>query len=201
MLKEFFASQLKKPRGPFGILASKLMIRNNQKNYETMLKNLDLQPHDKVFEIGYGPGAGIKMVAESCPTCTVDGIDFSALMYKTASKYNKEYIDNRRVSLSHGDFLQVPLSQNKYDKVFCLNVIYFWNELSTPFKRVFSLLDDRGSFHIYMAGKSFLTKRKFPDSVFNKYSIDEVTDMMKSVGFKSVLHIKNNGHFVIGKVQ
>jgi cyclopropane fatty-acyl-phospholipid synthase-like methyltransferase len=201
MLKELFASQLRKPRGPFGILASKLMVRNNQKNYETMLKNLNLQPYDKVFEIGYGPGAGIKMIAESCSTCTIDGLDFSQLMHKRASKYNKGYIEDGRVSLSRGDFLKEPLNQNKYDKVFCLNVIYFWNELSTPFKRVFSLLKENGSFHIYMAGKSFLEEKKFPDAIFNRYSIDEVRDMLKSVGFGTVEHIKDNGHFVIARVQ
>jgi cyclopropane fatty-acyl-phospholipid synthase-like methyltransferase len=200
MLKEFFASQLKRPSGPLGILASKLMLKKNQKNYDTMVKNLNVQPQDKILEIGYGPGAGIKMIAESCPTCTIDGIDFSDLMHKRATKCNKKYVEEGRVSLSYGDFLQVHLPHDKYDKVFCLNVIYFWNELSIPFGRVFSSLKENGSFHIYMAGKSFLTERKFPDSVFNKYSIGEVTDMMKKVGFRTVEHIKDNGHFVTGKV-
>src|SRR5215218_4924397 len=124
MLREFIASQFKKPTGLLGIFSSNLMVKNNQKNYDRLIRDLDLQPQDKVLEIGYGPGIGIQMIAERCSTCTIHGIDFSKLMYKKACKYNKQYIDAGRVQLQHGDFLKVPVGHNNYDKIFCLNVVY-----------------------------------------------------------------------------
>ncbi|MGZ3846846.1 MAG: class I SAM-dependent methyltransferase [Flavisolibacter sp.] len=196
MLREFIASQFRKPSGPFGIFTSNLMIKGNRKNYETMIDDLNPQPQEKLLEIGYGPGLGIRMIAETCSGCTIDGIDFSQLMYKRAGKYNRRYIDEGRVLLSYGDFLQAPLTDNSYDKIFCLNVIYFWDELNTPFKRVHSLLKQNGSFHIYMADKKFLEEKKAPDSVFNKYSVEETMDMLTAVGFNKVHRFKNNGHFV-----
>ena len=199
MLKEFIASQFKKPSGPFGIFTSNLMIKGNRKNYETMLVSLNPQSQDKLLEIGYGPGIGIKMIAETCSGCTVDGIDFSQLMYKRAGKYNKRFIVEGRVSLRYGDFLRAPLTENHYDKIFCLNVIYFWEELNPPFNRVYSLLKENGSFHIYMADKKFLEEKKTPDSVFNKYSIEEVMDALKSEGFNQLDHTKDNGHFITAK--
>jgi ubiquinone/menaquinone biosynthesis C-methylase UbiE len=92
------------------------------------------------LEIGYGPGIGIQMVAKICPTCTIHGIDFSKLMYKRAVNFNKQYIDNGRVQLQYGDFLKTSVLDNNYDQVFCLNVVYFWDELNSPFKKVSSLL-------------------------------------------------------------
>src|SRR5215210_2993527 len=188
MLQKFIASQFKKPTGLFGIFTSNMMVKNNQKNYDKIIKDLDLQPNDKLLEIGYGPGIGIQMIAERCPDCTIHGIDFSKLMYKRASKYNKPFIDNGRVQLQYGDFLKSSVLNNNYDKVFCLNVVYFWDELNNPFEKVLSLLKKGGAFHIYMADKNTLIEKKAPDSVFNKYSIEQVKEALKAAGFENVEH-------------
>jgi len=197
MLKNFFASQFKKPRGLFGIFTSNMMIKGNQKNYDRLIIDLNVQPYNKILEIGFGPGIGIRTIIEACPTCTVHGIDFSKLMYKKASKYNEQFIKAERVKLYCADFLKDPVLDNDYDKIFCLNVVYFWNELKTPFEKVWSLLKKTGSFHIYMADKKFLIDKKAPDSIFNKYSIEQVVEALQSAGFENVdyytekgLHIK-----------
>jgi cyclopropane fatty-acyl-phospholipid synthase-like methyltransferase len=199
MLREIIAYQFKKPTGFLGIFTANLMAKNNQKNYDRLIMDLDLQPQDKLLEIGYGPGIGIRLIAEKCSTCTIHGIDFSKLMYKRASKYNKQYIDAGRVQLQHGDFLHVPVAQNEYDKIFCLNVVYFWNELRAPFEKVHSLLKQSGSLHIYMADKQVLLEKKAPDSVFNKYSIEQVEEALKAAGFTSVEHAIEKGYYIKAK--
>jgi ubiquinone/menaquinone biosynthesis C-methylase UbiE len=199
MLQAFFASQFKKPEGLFGVFTSNLMVKGNQKNYARLIKDLDLQPHSKLLEIGYGPGIGIRMIAEICSTCTIHGIDFSKLMYRRASKYNKRYIDAGRVLLQHGDFLKVPVANNDYDSIFCLNVVYFWNDLRAPFEKVLSLLKKGGAFHIFMADRAFLLEKKAPDSVFNKHSIEQVVETLKAAGFTKVEHYGEKGHYIKAK--
>lgn len=199
MLRKFIASQFKKPSGLFGIFTSNLMVKNNQKNYHRMIKDLSLQPQDKVLEIGYGPGIGIRMISEQCPTCTIYGIDFSKLMYKRATKYNKQYIDEGRVQLQFGNFLKTPVAYSDFDKAFCLNVVYFWNELKEPFEKVQYLLKEGGSFHLYMADRATLLEKKAPDSVFNKYSIEQVMEALKAAGFSAVEHYIERGHYIKAK--
>ena len=199
MLLEFIPAQFKRPSGLFGIFTSNQMIKYNQKNYETLVKDLALRPHDKLLEIGYGPGIGIRMIAESCSTCKVHGIDFSRLMYKRAGRYNKQFIDNGKVQLQYGNFLKSNIEEKNFNKIFCLNVVYFWSDLIAPFEKIFSLLKEGGSFHIYMADKSFLQQKKLPDTVFNKHSIEHVVDTLKSAGFKTVEHYKDNGHQIKAK--
>ena len=77
MIQKFIASQFKKPTGLFGIFTSNMMVKNNQKNYDNMIKDLDLQPHDKLLEIGYGPGIGIRMIAETMSLL----VQFTALIF------------------------------------------------------------------------------------------------------------------------
>ena len=199
MIQKFIASQFKKPTGLFGIFTSNIMVKNNQKNYNKIIKDLDLHANDKLLEIGYGPGIGIQMIAELCSDCTIHGIDFSKLMYKRASKYNKPFIDNGRVKLQYGDFLKSSVLGNNYDKVFCLNVVYFWDELNRPFEKVLSLLKKGGAFHIYMADKNTLIEKKAPDGVFNKYSIEQVQEALKATGFENVEHYVEKGLYIKAK--
>ena len=196
MIPKFIAFQFKKPSGLFGIFSSNLMVKRNQKNYDRLIKDLNLQSQDKILEIGYGPGVGIRMIAELNSSCTIHGIDFSKLMYKIATKNNKEYIDAGRMKLHYGDFLKTSALDNNYDKVFCLNVIYFWDELKSPFEKVLSLLRKGGTFHIYMADQNTLVKMKAPDSVFNKYSIGEVVEVLEAAGFESILHYSEKGLYI-----
>ena len=199
MFRNFIASQFKKPTGLFGIFTSNVMVKSNNSKYDKLIKDLDIQPGDKLLEIGYGPGIGINMIAETCSTCTIHGIDFSPLMYKRASKYNKSFIDKGNMLLQYGDFLSTTIVSNDYDKIFCLNVVYFWDELKEPFEKVLSLLKKGGAFHIYMADRSTLMEKKAPDSVFNKYSIEQIVEALKLVGFAEIEHYCEKGLYIKAK--
>ena len=80
-----------------------------------------------------------------------------------------------------------------------MNVVYFWDELNTPFEKVLSLLKKDGAFHIYMADKDTLIKKKAPDSVFNKYSIEQVKETLKATGFENVEHYVEKGLYIKAK--
>jgi ubiquinone/menaquinone biosynthesis C-methylase UbiE len=196
MLRQLIAMQFKKPAGLFGIFTSNLMIKGNKNNYDVLITEMNIQPHDKILEIGYGPGIGINMIAEKYNSCIIHGIDFSKLMYKRASKLNKKYIDSDKVKLLMGDFITTKIDSNNYDKVFCLNVVYFWNELQTPFERIRSILKKDGMFYFYMAHKDFLIKKKSPDEVFNKYSIEQITEALNLAGFSQVTNFFNKGYYI-----
>jgi SAM-dependent methyltransferase len=196
MFKELIAKQFKKPTGLFGIFTSNLMVKGNRGNYENLLKDLDVQPHDKILEIGYGPGIGVNLIAEKCNSCVIHGIDFSKLMYKRASVLNNKHIHNNKVRLLLGDFLTLDIDPKDYDKVFCLNVVYFWDDLLQPFEKIRSLLKSGGIFCFYMAHKDFLIKKKSPDKIFNKYSIEQVTEALTKTGFSRIEHYYNKGYYV-----
>ena len=193
MLRKFIAWQFKKPTGLFGIFSSNIMIKGNMTRYDQMIKNLDVQSNHKLLEIGYGPGIGINMIAKKFPSSIIHGIDFSPLMYNRASRYNRLYIGDK-VRLQFGDFLKIHIDNNSYDKVFCLNVIYFWDNLMEPFEKIISILKYGGTFHIYMATKEML--KRATDGVFNKYSIEQVVEALRLAGFAEVEHYFDKGYYI-----
>jgi cyclopropane fatty-acyl-phospholipid synthase-like methyltransferase len=194
---EKIANQFKKPSGFLGKIVASLMIKGNRHAYNTLMNDLKILPTDKLLEIGYGPGLGINLIAESIDSCNIYGIDFSELMYKRATKRNKLFIAKNRVRLLFGDFIETNINTTDFDKIFCLNVVYFWDDLMVPFTKIRSLLKTDGIFHFYMAKKEDLDQLKFTsDDVFNKYSIDQVTDALKLSGFSTIDSHFNKGYFV-----
>ena len=196
MIKKLFASQFKKPGGLFGNFYSNLMEKGNRQNYVVLINDLNIQPNDKILEIGYGPGIGIRLILEKCNSCLIHGIDFSKLMYRKASELNRKSILDKKVEFFSGNFLSFLIESNYYDKVFCLNVIYFWDNLYVPFHKIKSVLNNDGIFCFYMAHKDYLIKKRFPDSIFNKYSIEEVISALYEVGFSKVEYKFDKGYYV-----
>jgi len=190
-------NQFKKPTGLLGKIISILMIKGNGPDYDIMIPELDIKKNDRILEIGYGHGLGVNRISSSYD-CFVSGIDFSELMFKEATKRNEEHIKQKKVELNFGNFLEVEIKPAQYDKVFCVHVIYFWNNLSEPFSKIRTGLKEGGVFCIFMANIDFINKKKFTkDGIFNKYSIDQVVTELKRAGFEDITYNTNNKGYII----
>lgn len=189
-------NQFRKPKGLLGRIISFTMKSDTILATQKLLEGLKIKDNDNIFEIGYGPGLCIERIM-SKHYCYVSGIDFSALMHKEAVKRNKRHIDLKRCQLYLGDFLSINLPRSKYDKIFCLNVIYFWKDLEKPFSKIRSGLKEDGTFHFYMMHSEVLNAMKFTkDDIFQKYSIEEVVDTLELVGFSKVTCKYENGYYI-----
>lgn len=194
------ALQLKKPEGFLGVIITNLMMKKNRPEYEIMINDLKIQPENKLLEIGYGPGVGINLISKMFDLCHIYGIDFSELMFKRASKLNKQFIENKKVRLQFGDFNTVEISTSDFDKIFCLNVVYFWDDLQKPFEKVLSLLKEGGMFCFYMAKNDDLARLNFTkNEIFNKYSIEQITHALQIAGFKDISFYFKRGYYIQAK--
>ncbi|MDD4031706.1 MAG: class I SAM-dependent methyltransferase [Bacteroidales bacterium] len=192
----YIAKQFRKPTGFCGKIISKMMTKGNVPAYDIVIPELHIKPKDRILEIGYGLGIGIDRISSDYD-CFVSGIDFSEIMFRGASKRNKDHIRNKKAELCYGDFLTFNMVECQYDIVFCLNVIYFWDSLDEPFSKIKALLKEGGTFCIYMLPREDLAKAKFTtDEVFNKYTIDQVSDQLKLSGFKDISYQLNRGYII-----
>lgn len=192
--------QFKRPSGFWGNIVASLMAKGNSNAYKILINDLQIQPGNKILEIGYGPGAGINAIAKQYASCEIHGIDFSELMYKKATKRNKTFAATGRVNLMFGDFIDAQIPANNFDKIFCLNVVYFWDNLQQPFEKINSLLGSNGAFYFFMASKTDLNRFKFTKNhIFNKYEVEQVVEALKLAGFGEVAYYYKNGYFVKAK--
>jgi SAM-dependent methyltransferase len=193
-------SQFKKPTGLLGTLISDMMIIGNRSAYKNLINDLPASAYLKILEIGYGPGIGIDLISKKFEGWDIYGIDFSELMFRRAAKRNRLLIKNNRVHLFLGDFIDAEIITSGFNVIYCINVVYFWNDLQRPFERVRSLLNDDGMFCFYMASKEELDKIKFTKKdIFNKYSIEQITNALKTAGFGKVEYYFKHGFYIKAK--
>jgi ubiquinone/menaquinone biosynthesis C-methylase UbiE len=195
---KILGEQSRKPSGFFGKLVSKMMEKRNIEYYDKVIIELNIKSGERIYEIGYGPGFGISLIAKNTTDCFISGIDFSELMYNTATIKNKKFIDDGTVILKYGDLLTSDTGNEKYDKIFCINVIYFWSDLKVAFNKIYAMLNNGGIYCIFMTHEKELEKLKFTKD-FCKYSIEKVESELKNAGFESVEYKMDNGYYIKAK--
>lgn len=130
-----FAPHFRKPRGLLGLLAARYMLKRNGFVYESIEAFADFRDGQSVLEIGYGPGYGLGYLL-SRHGISLDGIDFSPLMFRKASRANRAFIEAGRLRLRCGDILADGSELGIYDRVVFANVLYFWDDLDAAFSAI-----------------------------------------------------------------
>jgi SAM-dependent methyltransferase len=136
---------------------------------------------------------GIEMLLKTKVNIKIFGTDFSELMYKQAISRNQKYVDNGIVNLEFGDFLLKDYAE-QFDKVFCINVVYFMKDLNSAFSKIYKMVNTGGRFCIFMYDEKFIEQLNFNN--FYKYSIDTVEQKLLEAGFKSVDYKFEGGYFI-----
>lgn len=142
-LKGFF-EQFRQPRGFWGRVAGKIMSMTTGERNEWTLAHLDIQPGDRVLEIGYGPGVGIEQAALLVPEGKVVGIDPSETMLRQAEKRNRQAIFEGKVRLLSGKIEEWPGFETPFDKIFSVNSAPFWSDRPLVLKKLIQWLRPGG---------------------------------------------------------
>lgn len=194
--QRLIGKQFRRPSGLCGMIVSKIMKKGNLCEYEKLLPKLEIKDDDRILEIGFGHGLGLNMIC-SGHDCFVKGIDFSRLMLNESASRNKKHIKNNKLILDYGDYLQHEYPPESFDKIYFINVIYFWSDLEKPFKKIFYELKHPGRVCLFMARHDHLNDYKFTkEDIFNKYSIEYVCEELTKAGFKNITYTTDNGYYI-----
>src|SRR5690348_13800409 len=87
------------PKGVIGRFAGELMVRQHAEETAWTVSIANIQPADRVLEIGFGAGRAIELLAEKTTGGSVAGIDLSPTMVKRARKRNAQAVRAGRVTL------------------------------------------------------------------------------------------------------
>ena len=178
------AKQARRPNGIFGKLFGFSMGRINRGANAWTLAKLDLSDSDDVLEIGYGPGQAIELLCEQVTQGSITGIDFSETMLKQASARNRAPIDAGRVKLTVGDASKLPYPDASFDKIFCVNVIYFWQNPEVQLREILRVMRPGGALAIYMGDSEEMSGVKITQTgIFYLYPANVLTKILIDVGF------------------
>ena len=132
------------PRGIWGAVIGYSMAWTHRVRNRWTLSLLDLQVADRVLEIGCGPGAAIRDVANRVTGGFVAGIDASEVMVRQAVRRNRRAIQQRRVEVRLASMSAIPYPDDNFDKVFGTNSIQFSRAVSSDLREVGRVLRPGG---------------------------------------------------------
>jgi ubiquinone/menaquinone biosynthesis C-methylase UbiE len=89
---------------------------------------LDVQPTDRLLEIGFGPGLAIAELSRRVGASGhVYGIDHSDVMLRQATRCNAAAIEAGQVTLTRGTVEQLPPAlDGPFDAILAVNSLGFW---------------------------------------------------------------------------
>ena len=109
---------------------------------------LDVQPHDRVLEIGFGPGIAIQEFARRATNGLVVGVDHSEVMVQQARKRNAAAVRAGRVDLRLGSAEALPRFDAPFDKILAVNSLLFWDDPVVRLKELHNRLRPGGQIAI-----------------------------------------------------
>lgn len=125
-IKAICAHVFSRPSGILGRLGGMVMARSNRRMAMQAVKLLDVQPGDRVLEVGFGPGVGIQLVANSTSAQQVTGIDPSGEMVEQAATRNAMHVEAGRVELGRGSVERLPFASAAFDKALAIRSMQLW---------------------------------------------------------------------------
>lgn len=182
-IRDRIVGQFKKPSGPFGHVVGWIMAArsSNRERGRWTVELLQIDPGDRVLELGCGPGVALEYVARRLRSGTVVGIDHSPVMAKQAMRRNREAIASRRMLVRVGPIEDVRALGAPFTKMFSVNVIQFMPDKAAFFRLLYPALAPGG-----IVATTYQPRNKNPTRADAIAMADRISDALKSAGFAKV---------------
>lgn len=125
------------------------MTANASDRHVWAVETLDVQPTDRLLEIGCGHGVTVSLVCERLIDGTILAIDRSRAMVDAAVRRNDEHVASGKAAFETVALEEADLSGREFDKVFAFHVGLFWKEPATALDLVKPLLAARGALYLF----------------------------------------------------
>jgi ubiquinone/menaquinone biosynthesis C-methylase UbiE len=158
------------------------MARTNQNCAAWVIGLLDIQPNNRVLEVGFGPGVGIQFLARSASAGYVAGVDYSEEMIKQTTRRNVRAIESGRVDLRHGSVESLPFEDNIFDKALAINSMQVWPDAVAGLQEMRRVLKTGGRIALGFTPYSGQSKSELPD-MLNAAAFKDAHIMEAELGF------------------
>lgn len=182
-VKHHIVSQFSHPQGYLGQLAGVIMANrsSNVGRNSWTLDLLELEPTDRVLEIGFGPGIAINMASQIVTEGVIVGIDHSETMLYQAKKRNKQAIAQGKLTLYLGSVEVLPSLAGRFDKIYTSNVVQFWDNPERNFAYFYDALLPGGCI-----ATTYMPRHSGASTEDALKMAREIEEAQAAVGFKNI---------------
>jgi len=185
----FIAQQLRKPTGDFAKITGEQMNYFNEFLYDSVIDLMQLKNNESILEIGFGNGKFFNKLFSKADNLQISGLEYSKEMIEEANINNQSAISSGKLNIQFGNCSNMPFPDNSFDKLFCINVIYLWEDPANHLKEIRRVLKPGGRFYTGIRTKESMLKIPFTKFGFIIYNENE---------WKSILQ-KNDFSFIEAK--
>ena len=136
----YINQQHRHPHGLIGQFIGEQMLRQHKPETTWSIELLNLQPTDRILEIGSGAGRGLALALQQSPQGHIIGLDLSTTMVHAAARRNRAAHRAGHLSLLRGDIVALPFQDHHFDKIVSVHTFYFWPEPNALFGQILRLL-------------------------------------------------------------
>lgn len=139
-------AQFHQPTGAAGHVAGWIMGRrsSNVARNRWAAQLLDVQPADRVIELGCGPGVAIAALATRAIQGLVVGVDHSQVMIRQARRRNRAAVRAGRVRLIHAPVQSLPVRDGPFNAALAVNTVGMWPDPVARLRELARLLRPGG---------------------------------------------------------
>jgi ubiquinone/menaquinone biosynthesis C-methylase UbiE len=184
-LRTFFTKQFGEPRGLVGRIIGSRMAKGNLYDAQWTISLLNIQPKQRILEIGFGPGVSTQLASAKASKGLVSGIDHSQTMVRVASQRNAMAIRDGRMELRHGEVSELPYPADLFDIAFSLHSIYFWRHPGACLQEIKRVLRPSGLLAITIQSKDAWKQEPDPN-IMTLYFGKDIATMFAGAGFRDI---------------
>jgi ubiquinone/menaquinone biosynthesis C-methylase UbiE len=134
---------------------------------------LNLQPGDRLLEVGCGPGVALQAAARSAALSV--GLDHSTAMLGQARRRNHRALIAGRVRLVAADAARLPFAGGSFERLLSVNAVYFWPQPLAALGEMYRVLRP--------GGLLALTVRRRRGGVYDQFRPEALAELLTAAGF------------------
>lgn len=176
--------QLRYPSGAAGRLLGTVMRVVNRIPIQAVLHTLDLQPTDRVLDIGCGDGSAIGAMGNANH---IVGLDQSDSMIAAARRRNRSRVRSGQVSLRKGDMMALPFGPRAFDKFAAINILYFCDDVPAFIAGVRRISRAGARLAIYVTAAETMSDWSFATSATHRhFTRSELDQELEESGVRKI---------------
>jgi len=180
------ASQLRCPNGIKGVEVSDLMNETNISMTVHSIGRLNLLDNGNVLELGHGNCSHLPYLLQQKNNLIYHGLDISELMNKEAKRINQQFVDRQQATFYLYDGLNIPFTDNYFDRVFTVNTIYFWADPKFLISELYRVIKPKGILNITFGQQNYMKQQPLTQFGFTLYDNEKIEQLIDTTHFKIV---------------
>lgn len=192
MFEQWLGKQLRSPRGILSKWIASYMETGNHDINEWSIQLLDVQPYDRILEIGTGGGGALSRIAEKLETGKACGIDSSKSMVKRSLRRTRYLKEEGKAEIKHGYAENIPFADRVFHKVFSVHSLYDWTDADQALKEIYRVPQIDGTPLLAVHLKEQMKKSKKTKDL-TLYSEEQIRHLLEIHHFREIsVHMYKN---------